>query len=189
MNIPNLKRYEGFSKRRSGAAGSLCVGIETYIDGIHTEFNSLGKGWIRVTRDESIERKKIPPTSKQLLDMFLDDEWVEGDTPVERMSDTEFVDYLLKRKAKRNARQTLDRYRKDEPLPTPPEISPVKEEDQTRKISPIKTCRNCYFCTNFRVIGVDWYAICSNTGRSRSAEGSRLWIKAERNLSCWRKKE
>ena len=135
-----------------------------------------------MTRDESIERKKIPPTSKQLLDMFLDDEWDEGDTPIEAMADTEFIDYMLKRRA----RQTLEKYRKG----APPVVSlKTSTEEPSSGISSIKTCRSCYFCTNFRVIGVDWYAVCSNTGRSKRAEGSRLWVKAEHNLPCWRQKE
>lgn len=130
----------------------------------------------------SSEKRKRPPTSKELLDMFLDDKWDEGDTPIEAMSDVEFVNHMLKIRARR----TLDKHKRDAPL------SPVQAEAKEASpngISPIKTCRNCYFCMNFRVIGVDWYAACSNTGRSRKAEGSTLWIKAQHNLPCWRQKK
>jgi hypothetical protein len=107
--------------------------------------------------------------------------------------DEAYVNMMLKKSAKR----TIQKHRKDKPLPTkkPPPIDDELDEmliEVEKKVGikstatePIKNCRKCYFSKSFRVIGVDWYCHCANVARS-SGKAGWTWVHCESSLPCWR---
>ena len=96
---------------------------------------------------------------------------------------TEFLDSEVSpREAKRRARQTLEKYRKEEPISEKKRASPVTSE----KRAPIKRCQNCYFCVKEKKISGSCWCQCTNPARSTHAIVKAGWVKSRMNLPCWK---
>jgi hypothetical protein len=95
----------------------------------------------------------------------------------------EFLEHeITSIEAKRKARQTLDKYRKDEPIFEKKGKSPVVSE----KRAPIKRCQNCYFCAMEKKISGSCWCHCTNPARSTHAVVKGGWVKSRMNLHCWK---
>ncbi len=87
--------------------------------------------------------------------------------------------------AKRKALETLAKHRKDTP---PPQRSSTSQKPTvSEKVSPLRSCRNCYYCSDRRRVGGSWWCRCTNAGRTMSEKASvSSWVKGRINLPCWR---
>jgi len=98
----------------------------------------------------------------------------------------EFLDdEISSSEAKRKARQTLEKYRKDESIAAKKEVSPVVSDTR----APIKRCQNCYFCAKEKKISGSCWCHCTNPARSTHAVVRAGWVKSRMNLPCWRPME
>jgi len=87
--------------------------------------------------------------------------------------------------AKRKALETLAKHRKDT-LP-PQRIGKVQKPAVSERVSPMKLCGNCYYCSDKRQVGGSWWCRCTNAGRSTSlTTPASGWVKGKINLPCWR---
>ncbi|MHA1962258.1 MAG: hypothetical protein ACW99U_18800 [Candidatus Thorarchaeota archaeon] len=107
--------------------------------------------------------------------------------------DEEYVNMMLKKSAIRR----LQKHRKNPPpKKNPPLIDPEIDELLSKietkvgiikgEVKPIKNCRKCYFSKSFRIIGVEWYCLCSNIAKV-AGQSRGKWVHCESNLKCWRK--
>ncbi len=118
-----------------------------------------------------------------LLDDLLDTEIRSETRPAE---DPWSEDYLTKLH-KKEARKTLEKYRKDAPIiqekPRMKQEHPVVSE----KMSQMRKCQNCYYCSGTRKVGGSWWCHCTNLGRSTECEmQTQSWVKSGLNLPCWK---
>jgi hypothetical protein len=152
--------------------------ISTVITWISTKnFKIGGTSLIKKHKDD---QEATPPRPSRVLFEFTSE-------------DEAYVNMMLKK----SARRTVQKHRKDKPLPTKEPLFIDDELDEmlievekkagikSTATEPIKNCRKCYFSRSFRVIGVDWYCHCANVARS-SAKAGWSWVRCESNLSCWR---
>ena len=107
-------------------------------------------------------------------------------------ADEQYVNMMLRK----SARRTLERYKKN-PLPETPQPAINPELDRmlsaiearmgliNAPIGPIKNCRKCYFSSSFRIIGNNWYSLCTNIARASGLPRGK-WVHCESNLPCWR---
>ncbi|TFG33103.1 hypothetical protein EU528_01220 [Candidatus Thorarchaeota archaeon] len=86
------------------------------------------------------------------------------------------------REARRKARETLAKHRKDTPTSEKKRDTPVVSE----KRAPIKRCQTCYFCVKERKVGGACWCSCSNPGRSTHAVVRGSWVMSRMNLPCWK---
>lgn len=125
-------------------------------------------------------------TVTELLEDFVELENGEDTKGVAEMDDEEYVTMMLKKEA----RKTVQKYRKDEPL----EVSekPLKKTKKpdlpvvSEKTSVIRRCQNCYYCVGSHSLGGSVWCHCTNPGRSAEEEMSQSWIKSRINLPCWK---
>ncbi|MFW9802590.1 MAG: hypothetical protein ACFFFC_08065 [Candidatus Thorarchaeota archaeon] len=112
-------------------------------------------------------------------------------------ADERYVNMMLRKTAMR----TLTKHRKNPQLSGPPAVKPEVHIDpeidrmlhaiETKMglhrtpVVPIRNCRKCYFSSAFRMIGNDWYSLCTNIARAPSLQRGK-WVHCESNLSCWR---
>ncbi|MFX1579834.1 MAG: hypothetical protein ACFFBJ_09330 [Promethearchaeota archaeon] len=121
------------------------------------------------------------------IDELLDDLTNTDPRPESRPAEDPWSEEYLTKLHKREARKTLDKYRRDEPIvseqPKPREESPVVSE----KMSQIRKCQSCYYCTGTRKVGGSWWCHCTNPGRSTECElQTQSWVKSKLNLPCWK---
>jgi hypothetical protein len=107
-------------------------------------------------------------------------------------ADEQYVNMMLRKSAMR----TLTKHRKNPTPPKPPvlinpEIDNILSAIEIRvginkdPIEPVKNCRKCYFTSAFRIIGHDWYSLCTNFARASDLQRGK-WVHCKSNLSCWR---
>ena len=113
-------------------------------------------------------------------------------SPKSDMSDSEILDDdTVHRDAfyRQKALDTLEKYRKDEAG-----ITHNQREKETvitsSKLTPVKSCQNCYFSTSSRKLGAKWWSTCTNAAKSiEERPNAFLWVESKLNLSCWIGKE
>ncbi len=125
------------------------------------------------------QQEVVPPNPIKVLLEFTEE-------------DKQYVNMMLKKSAMR----TLERYKKNH-LPEPtqsainPELDSMLSAIEVRMgllnapIGPIKNCRKCYFSSSFRIIGDNWYSLCTNIARASGLPRGK-WVRCESNLPCWR---
>jgi len=84
--------------------------------------------------------------------------------------------------SKRKAIKTLEKFRKEDIPVTKKSASPIISE----KISPVKSCQNCYFCVGEKKLSGSCWCHCTNSGRSAHAVSNGSWVKSRLNLPCWK---
>ncbi|MHA2021219.1 MAG: hypothetical protein ACW96N_05860 [Candidatus Thorarchaeota archaeon] len=108
-------------------------------------------------------------------------------------ADEQYVNMMLRKSAMR----TLARHKK---IPAPQTFQPAINPELDSMLSaveakmglinapivPIKNCRKCYFSSSFRIIGNNWYSLCTNVARASGLPRGR-WVHCESNLPCWRR--
>lgn len=120
-------------------------------------------------------------TVEELLDALLDPSSEVETRPAEDPWSEDYQAKLMKKEA----RKTIDRYRKDPPPDAPSEVreKPVRSE----KMQKVKACQDCYYCSAIRKVGGSWWCHCTNPGRSGQVESSgHNWVKGRIGLPCWR---
>jgi hypothetical protein len=125
------------------------------------------------------QQEVVPPNPIKVLLEFTEE-------------DKQHVNMMLRKSAMR----TLAKHRKN-PLPQKPlsiinpEIDSILSAIETKMglhkapIRPIQNCRKCYFSAAFRIIGIDWYSLCTNIARTSGMPRGK-WVHCESDLSCWR---
>jgi hypothetical protein len=95
-------------------------------------------------------------------------------------------DEIISSSSKREALQTIEKYRKETPVrrKKKPE-KPVSSE----KTSLMKKCQNCYFCVAERTIGGSYWCHCTNLSRTTEERPGKSWVKGRINLPCWKSRE
>jgi hypothetical protein len=94
-------------------------------------------------------------------------------------------DEVISVSSKRKALETIEKYRK-EPL-AKREKEKKKAPVVSEKVSPVKTCQNCYYCAAQRTVGGSIWCHCSNPGRSIDATSTgKSWVKSTIDLPCWK---
>jgi hypothetical protein len=107
-------------------------------------------------------------------------------------ADEQYVNMMLRKTAMR----PLTKHRKNQPPIKPPvlinpEIDNILSSIEIKMgitkspIESIKNCRKCYFKSAFRMIGNDWYTLCTNVARASHMQRGK-WVHCESNLSCRR---
>ena len=108
------------------------------------------------------------------------------DEPVLTGSMKASVEFLQEKvkssEAKRSARKTLEKYRKDSPTGKKKEVAPTI----SKKRAPLKRCQSCYFCVEEKKISGSCWCHCTNPGRSTHAIVKGSWVKSRMNLPCWK---
>lgn len=106
--------------------------------------------------------------------------------------DEKYVNMMLKKSARRKLEQCRrNPLPKERPSLIDPEIENLLIGIETKlglhkaPIEPIMNCRKCYFSSSFRLIGTNWYCLCTNIGRTPH-QSSGKWVHCENNLPCWR---
>jgi hypothetical protein len=138
----------------------------------------LIRGW-RMIRRKRKQQEIIPPKPIKVLLEFTE-------------ADEQYVNMMLRKSAMR----TLAKHKKNIPPQTPPptinpEFDSMLSAIEARMglldapIGPIKNCRKCYFSSSFRIIGDNWYSLCTNVARASGLPHGK-WVHCESNLSCWR---
>jgi hypothetical protein len=125
------------------------------------------------------QQEVVPPNPIEVLLEFTEE-------------DEQYVNMMLRKSAIR----TLERHKKKH-LPEPtqsainPELDSMLSAIEARMgflnapIDPIKNCRKCYFSSSFRIIGANWYSLCTNIARASGLPRGK-WVRCECNLPCWR---
>jgi hypothetical protein len=94
----------------------------------------------------------------------------DSEYPTQEEIDYEDMVWLTKK----SVREKLDKWRKE---PTKSE-----EKSQDKDESPLeKTCYNCYFCSNKRVVNKVQYVRCSFKDPQ--------WVVSQKDLSCWKPRD
>ena len=96
---------------------------------------------------------------------------------------TEFLQHEVRaNESRQQARETLEKYRKDLPSIKKKKEAPVISE----KLSPVKSCQICYFCIGERKVSGSCWCNCSNPARSSHAINRGSWVMSRLNLPCWK---
>ena len=132
-------------------------------------------------------RRKKKTIEDMAIDKLLDD-LIATDAPVDtKPAEDPWSEEYLMRLHKREAKKTLEKYKRDEPLnlsasapkPEPPVVS--------EKMSQVRKCQNCYYCIASRKVSGSWWCHCTNPGRSTECEvQTHSWVTSKLNLSCWK---
>ena len=157
-------------------------------------------------QSDNVEKKKTPKKPQEMdsfapycesdlspEDEAVVDEIVSSQKPLDESQLTErmrvakeFLENEISySEARRKARKTLEKYRKDVALFEKKGVSPVASE----KRAPIKRCQNCYFCAREKKISGSCWCHCTNPARSTHAVVKGGWVKSRMNLPCWRAME
>ena len=133
---------------------------------------------------ESCEHDLSPEDEADIDEIMKSQSMMEEPVLTGRMkTSVEFLqDEISFSQSKRNARKTLEKYRKDRPISKEKEITPII----SKKRAPIKRCQNCYFCVGERKVSGSCWCHCSNPGRSTHAVVKGSWVKSRINLPCWK---
>jgi hypothetical protein len=89
---------------------------------------------------------------------------------------------IVTSEAKRNARKTLEKYRKDY-------ASPMMKKEKiviSEKHTPLKNCQSCYFSIREKRISGSCWCHCTNPARSAQVVAKGSWVKSGLNLPCWK---
>ncbi len=126
----------------------------------------------------------VSPEDEAVIEEVMSSQFIQDEPDLtERMKvAVDFLqDEVTTSVSKREARETLEKYRKDIPV-TKKSASPIVSE----KMAPVKSCQNCYFCIGERKLGGSCWCNCSNPGRSSHAVSKGSWVKSRLNLPCWK---
>jgi hypothetical protein len=105
--------------------------------------------------------------------------------PETEMALTFLRDEVISSSSKRKALATIEKYRKDPPAKR--DRKKKAKSATSEKISPVKSCQNCYFCAAQRSISGSIWCHCTNPGRSTEATATgKSWVKSQLNLPCWK---
>lgn len=131
--------------------------------------------------------KKKHATEEVSIDELLDDLTNQEPEIESRPAQDPWSEEYLTNLHKKEARKTLDKYRRDEPIAVK-KVSQRKDPPiVSEKVSQVRKCQNCYYCTGTRKVGGSWWCHCTNPGRSAECEKqTESWVKSKLNLSCWR---
>lgn len=121
-------------------------------------------------------------TVDEILKDFLDPSPGSEKEDSEPISDEEYLNEFFKKSAKKK----IERYRKDLPLQLTEIKKPPEPPVASQKLTPVRKCQSCYYCSSVKKIGSSWWVACTNSGRTTEAPPERLWIKSELNRSCWK---
>jgi len=137
------------------------------------------------TKEMEIQQDDDDMTRPTIYAIETSSDVVEPEIPTpETEAAVEFLrDEIISNSSKREALQTLEKYRKA--LPVKREKKPEKPI-VSEKASPVKRCQNCYFCVAERNIGGSCWCHCTNPGRSTKESPGKSWVKSRLNLPCWR---
>ncbi len=95
-------------------------------------------------------------------------------------------DEIISSSSKREALQTLEKYRKDIPAQKKdrPKKAPVSKKETSER-----SCHNCYFCVTERTISGAYWCHCSNPARSIEVSPGIPWVESRPDLPCWKAKQ
>lgn len=135
-----------------------------------------------------MKRKKKRETLDDVsIDSLLDDLLNDEVTPETRPADDPWSEEYLAKLHKKEARRTIERYRKPGPISTEEPKSRSEQTIVSEKIPPVRKCQTCYYSNKARKVGGSWWCHCSNPGRSIKSElQMRSWVKSRLNLPCWK---
>jgi hypothetical protein len=128
------------------------------------------------------KRKLKEKSVEELFDDLLDTQPRVETKPAEDPWGDDYQSKLMKKEA----RMTIERYRKDEPIKVPDRNPPVTSQ----KMQSVTSCKTCYYCTAIKKIGGSWWCRCTNP--ARSGQNQKLghdWVKGWLGLPCWRGNE
>ncbi|MHA1960371.1 MAG: hypothetical protein ACW99U_09080 [Candidatus Thorarchaeota archaeon] len=139
----------------------------------------------RTKRKRERERLRQVPIDELLKD-FVSDKEKKSQQDIKELTDEEFLNDFFKK----SAMKKIQKYRKDLPI----EITKIEKKPDppvvSEKMTLVKRCQNCYYLTDSKKVGNNWWCACTNPGRARHGSSTGgIWIKSELNLTCWRRKE
>ena len=118
-----------------------------------------------------------------LLDDLLDTKVKSETRPAEDPWSEEYLTKLHKKEAKK----TIEKYRKDEPIAQEEPRTRLERPVASEKLSQMRKCQTCYYCIGTRKVGGSWWCHCTNLGRSTESEVQiQSWVKGRLNLPCWK---
>jgi hypothetical protein len=95
-------------------------------------------------------------------------------------------DEIISSSSKREALQTLEKYRK---MPPARKDKKPKKPRVSKKAVSLRGCQNCYYCVTERSLSGSSWCHCSNPGRSIEANPGTPWVKSRLNLPCWKARQ
>lgn len=150
-------------------------------------FESIFLTWER----EKLTTLKLKKKRKTVEDMSVDsllDDLIDTDVKSEtRPAEDPWSEEYLSKLHKKEAKKTLQKYRRDEPIS---QEEPRKRSERpvvSEKITQMRKCQNCYYCVATRKVGGSWWCHCTNLGRSTESDiQTQSWVKSKLNLPCWK---
>ncbi|MCK5263967.1 MAG: hypothetical protein KAR03_00025 [Candidatus Thorarchaeota archaeon] len=120
----------------------------------------------------------------ELFEDFVNLDVEDDSKRVPEMNDDDYVSMMLKKDAKK----TLEKYRRDEPIEEPEESAKKKSAQPviSEKMSTVKRCQNCYFSVQEKKLSGSYWCHCTNIGRSTNVVSKGSWVKSQLNLPCWK---
>ncbi len=95
-------------------------------------------------------------------------------------------DEIIASASKREALQTLEKYRRDIPIT---EKKKPKKSGVPKKVTAERSCHNCYFCVTERTISGASWCHCSNPARSVDVSPGKPWVESRLDLPCWKSRQ
>jgi hypothetical protein len=135
-------------------------------------------------------RKKLrKPSVQELLDSFLSNEKPHKQALKYEPTDTQLYHEVLRQDAMRQYRKITTEINDERKRISPQKLvaSFTKETNEpivSEKLSPVKSCQNCYYCVDSKRLGSIVWCKCSNALRIAEA-GVGIWISSKINLDCW----
>jgi hypothetical protein len=125
----------------------------------------------------------------ELLDSFISNERPKKVVEKSDQTDRQLFHEVLRQDVMRQYRKITTEISEARKKTAPENLilSYSKESDKpivSKKLRPVKSCQNCYFCVDSKRLGSIVWCKCSNTLRVSEA-GSGVWIPSKINLDCW----